>query len=144
MAVSDDHVAGPEGASRQHSGWRSAGGRAAFWSVAIAGVLVLCAAWAWYGLAYSEEMTDSAGGPTTGAGIGMSLGTVPVIAVHGLLLLVLALIGAMSHVRPWVGLLLAVFVVAVESGVGIAVNQVLWAGCLFAMSADQLCPAYIP
>ena len=151
MTVSDDPFVGLGGGGprvRQPiRGWRSENGRAAFWVVAAIGVPVLCVAWFWYGLAYQEEMTDNDPGPgssTTGIGLGMSLGGIPVIFVHGLLLLILALIGATYHTRRLTGILLAVFAVALGSGVGIAVNQLLWAGCLFAMSAEQACPAYLP
>ena len=127
--------------------WRSESGRAGFWIVAALCVPVLCVAWFWYGLAYQNEMTDMdppPGSRTAGVSLGMSIGTIPVLFVHGLLLLTLALIGGMSHARRWYGILLAVFWVGLGSAIGIVVNQLLWAGCLFAMSADQLCPAYVP
>ena len=146
MTVSDDPSGGPR-VRGPISGWRSQGGRAAFWVVAAAiGVPVLCVAWFWYGFAFLEEMTDSDPGPgsSSGIGLGMLLGGIPVIVVHALLLLVLVLIGATYHSRRWVGILLAVCAVALGSGIGIALSQLLWGGCLFAMSAEQTCPAYVP
>jgi hypothetical protein len=71
-------------------------------------------------------------------------GVIPTIFIHALLLLVLISIGARSHSRPGVGVLLAVLAVALASGVGIVVNELLAGGCLFAMSAYQTCPPYVP
>lgn len=148
MTVQDDPFAGlGDGGPRVREparGWRSENGRAGFWIVAGIGVLVLCAAWFQYGLAGLDEMTDMdppSGPETTTLRL---LGVIPVIFVHALLLLVLISIGARFHTRRGVGVLLAVSAVAIASAVGIVLNQLLTGGCLFAMSAYQMCPAYVP
>jgi hypothetical protein len=148
MTVDDDPFAAlGDGGPRVREparGWRSENGRAGFWIVAGIGVLVLCAAWFMYGLAGLNEMTDMEppSGPVTTTLL--YLGVIPIVFVHALLLLVLILIGAMSHTRRAIGVLLAVSAVAVASIVGIVLNQLLTEGCLFAMSAYQMCPAYVP
>lgn len=148
MAVSDDPFVGlGDGGPRVRGpvgGWRSAGGRVAFWVVAAIGVPVLGAAWFWYGLAGLNEMTDMEPPSGPPASTMMLFGVVPVAVIHALLLFVLISIGVTFHTRRGIGILLAVSVVALASGAGIAVNQLLTAGCLFAMSAQQMCPAYVP
>ena len=144
MSPSDDSLArldagGQGGAVREPGrGWRSVGGRAAFWTVAGIGPLVLCVAWFLYGFAYFEEMTEAGKAVAAGsssAGTGMLLGGIPLIVAHGLLLLTLLLIGASNHWRRTVAVLQALIAVAVASAVGIAVNQLLWEGRLFTMYA---------
>ena len=88
-------------------------------------------------------MTDSYSGPRESSTL-MLLGVIPVIVVHALLLLVLVSIGVRYYRRRRIGVLLALGSVAFASGVAIAVNELLTAGCLFAMSAQQMCPAYVP
>jgi hypothetical protein len=149
MTVPDDPFAGlGSGGPRVREparGWRSENGRAAFWVVAAPlGIPLLCVAWFWYALAGLNEMTDMeppSGPPPSTL---LAFGGGPVITIHALLLLVLISIGATYHSRKGIGVLLAVSAVALASGVGIVVNQLLTEGCLFAMSVDQLCPPYVP
>lgn len=121
-------------------GWHSAGGRAAFWIVAGAGALVLCLAWFWYGLSFFEEMTEQCKSLAAGSsesGLGLLFGAPPLVLVYLLLLVSLLLIGTKYHSRPRRGALLALVVIAAASALGIAVNELLWTGDLFAMSAER-------
>ena len=147
MAVSDPFEGLGDGGPRMREpirGWLSEVGRTAFWTVASLGVLVLCAAWFMYGLAGLDEMTDSYSAVARESSTLLLLGVIPVIVVHALLLIVLVSIGVRYHRPRSGGVLLALCSVAIASGVGIAVNELLTAGCLFAMSAQQTCPAFVP
>ncbi len=118
-----------------------------FWVLASFGLLALCAAWFWYGLAFSEEMTEqgkSLAAGSSGAGTGLLLGVPPLVFVHLAVLIPLLVIGAKYHSRPDRGVVLALIVVAVAGAVGIVLGQVLWGGCLFAMSAGSVCPSFVP
>jgi hypothetical protein len=125
-------------------GWHSQTGRTAFWVVAGIGVLVLCAAWFQYGLAGLDEMTDMKAPSGSDAITLLLLGAVPVTITHAVLALVLISIGARFHTRQIVGVLLAICAIAIASVAGIVLNQLLTEGCLFAMSASQVCPAFVP
>lgn len=125
-------------------GWRSENGRTGFWVSAGIGALVICAAWLQYGLAGLEEMTDMEEPSGSPSRILMLFGTVPLTVVHGLVVVVLVSMGARFHTRRAVGVALAISAVAVASAVGVVLGQLLFAGCLFAMSAQQTCPAFVP
>ena len=120
-------------------GWRSYGGRDAFWLVAGFGAVLLCVAWVWYGMAFHEEMTEqgkalSAG--TTMAGFGFAFGGIPLIIAHLLVLVPLLAIGLKYHSRRAVGIVQPLAAVGIASVLGITVAQLLWAGMLFTMYAD--------
>ena len=144
MRYNGDPGDGSPRASEPVRGWRSEKAGVGFWVLAVIGVPVLCFAWFWYGLAGLEEMTDMESPSGAQTSTLVSLGAIPVIFIHGVLLLLLIWIGVTFHRRMGVGVLLAFGAVALASGVGIAVNQALTAGCLFAMSAEQMCPVYVP
>lgn len=151
MSHSNDPFAEPggNGATRigtPEAGWASEGGRAAFWIVASGAPLVLCVAWFWYGLSYFDEMTDNrpAGMESTSVDTGVLLGVPPLVLSYLVALFSLLLIGFKYHVQTVRVVVLSLAVVVVASVIGIAVNQLLWAGCLFAMSATSVCPASGP
>lgn len=119
-------------------GWRSGAGQLAFWLIAVAGTIVLCVGWFWYGLSFSEEMTEqcrSVAANSSMAGFGLAFGGIPLVIIHVLTLVPLLVIGAMYYSKRTSGVALAVFVVAAASGFGIIVNELLWEGQLFTMSA---------
>lgn len=133
---------------REPSGaWHSAGGLAAFWSVAAIGPFVLCVAWVWYGFAFFEEMTEqgkAVAASNTMAGLGLMVGGIPLIVAHLIVLWPLLVLGANYYSRRGVGILLAVVAVAVASAAGIAVGELVWTGNLFAMSAAHADTFVIP
>jgi hypothetical protein len=119
-------------------GWRSGAGQLAFWLIASVGTIVLCVAWLWYGMSFFEEMTEqckAAAANNSMAGFGLVVGGIPLVIVHVLMLLPMLVIGAKYRSKRAGGVVLAVVVVLVASGFGIAVNELLWEGELFAMSA---------
>lgn len=123
-----------------NGGWRSDKGRVAFWIVASIGVPVLCLGWFVYGLAFFEEMTEackSIAADESPTGIGFLLGGVPLVVAHLVVLVPLLLIGARSHSQRAVGIALAVAAVVVASGLGIAVNELVWTGDLFTMTGNH-------
>ncbi|RWZ53250.1 hypothetical protein ELQ90_01760 [Labedella phragmitis] len=111
--------------------------------MSVVGVIVMIVGWNWFGLAHEEEMTEqpkavSAG--STMAGWGAVVGGVPLVAAHMVGLVLLAIVAVRGRVRRWTGFVYAVLAVALASGVGIAVAQVLWAGELFMMGVDGARP----
>lgn len=119
-------------------GWSSDGGRLAFWLVAGIGTIVLCIAWFWYGLTFFDEMTEqckAVAAGSTSAGTGLLLGGIPLVFAYVFVLLPLLLIGARYHSPRSRGILLALGVVAAASALSIGLNELLWMGDLFAMSA---------
>lgn len=144
MSLSDDPFAGLGGngssyTPEEHSGWYSPGRQDAFWTVAAIGTVVVCLAWFWYGLAFSEEMTEQCKAvmaSSSMAGTGLLLGGVPLVIAHLAVLLPLLLIAAKYRSPRRTGIIVAVVVVLVASALGIAVNELVWSGNLFAMSAD--------
>tara|TARA_R110002124_G_C8807241_1_gene502896 strand:+ start:278 stop:724 length:447 start_codon:yes stop_codon:yes gene_type:complete len=119
-------------------GWRSGAGQLAFWLIAAVGTIVLTVAWFWYGLSFSEEMTEqckSAAANSSMAGFGLAFGGIPLVIIHVLTLVPMLVIGAMYYSKRTSGVVLAVVVVVAASGFGIIVNELLWGGQLFTMSA---------
>jgi len=145
MSPSDDPFAGLGGdgsalVDEPSTGWRSGGAQAAFWIVAGIGVLALCSAWFWYGLAFFDEMTEeckSLAAGSSGSGFAAIVGGVPLVFVHIVFLAALMLISARYHASRARGAVLALVVIVVASAVGIAVNELLWTGELFTMSAEN-------
>jgi hypothetical protein len=89
-------------------------------------------------MSFFEEMTEQCKSVAAGsseAGFGLVVGEIPLVIVHVLILVPMLVIGAMYHSNRAGGVVLAVVVVLVASGFGIAVNELLWEGELFAMSA---------
>lgn len=143
MNPSDDPFAGlgSDGSARFREplvGWSSDGARLAFWLIAIAGTAVLCLAWFWYGLAFFDEMTEqckSVAAGSSSAGTGLLLGGLPLVLSYLVILILLLLVGAKYHSQRRRGLLIALLAVAVASVISIGVNELVWTGDLFAMSA---------
>jgi hypothetical protein len=143
MSFSDDPFAGLAGNGSAHRpeerpGWSSAGAQAAFWTIAAIGTVVLCLAWFWYGLSFFDEMTEqckAVAASSSMTGTGLLFAGPPVVFAHFAVLLPLLLIGARYRSPRRSGILLAVVAVLVVSALGIAVNELLWSGDLFAMSA---------
>lgn len=144
MSLSTDPFAGLGGNGSAHipeerPGWSSAKGQAAFWTIAAIGTVVLCLAWFWYGFSFFEEMTEqckAVAASSSMAGTGVLFAGPPVVFAHLAVLLPLLLIGAKYRSPRRTGILFAVVAVLVASALGIAVNELLWSGELFAMSAD--------
>lgn len=84
----------------------------------------------------SEQCKSLATGSSE-SGLGLLFGGVPLVVVHTILMIVLLAVALRNHRQRFVGALLAVAVVVIASGVGIAVNELIWAGQLFSMSASQ-------
>lgn len=125
IASSDDHPVQPT------AQW-------AFWLVAALGTVVLCLAWVWYGLAFSEEMSEQCkalAADNTMQGTGLLFGGVPLVLAHLLVLIPLLAIGSRTHSTRARGIMRAIVATAVASGIGIAVSELLWSGSLFTMSA---------
>ncbi|MGV8912425.1 MAG: hypothetical protein ACOH14_07395 [Rhodoglobus sp.] len=121
-------------------GWRSGAGQLSFWLITSVGTIVLCVAWAWYGLSFFEEMTEQCKSVAAGsseAGFGLVVGGIPLVIVHVLIFVPMLVIGAKSYSKRADGVVLAVVVVVAASGFGIVVSELLWAGKLFTMSAAQ-------
>ena len=139
MTETDGRAGLSDGGARVRNtsrGWHSAGGQQAFWIIAAIGALVLCAAWYLYGSAYYNEMTDACLTESSKTStVGFLLGAVPAILAHLLVLIPLLAIGAKYHSHRVVGIFLALVVVAIASGIGIALNEFLLAGQLFTTSA---------
>jgi hypothetical protein len=145
MSLSDDAFAGLGGKSsaahipEQRPGWSSTGGRAAFWTVTAIGTILICLGWFWYGLSFFEEMTEQCkalAADSSMAGQGLLFAGTPLVFAHCVVLLPLLLIGAKYRSPRRAGILSAVVAVLVASALGIAVNELVWSGDLFAMSAD--------
>jgi len=145
MSDTDDPFAGLGGdgsapAPEPSTGWRSDRARAAFWVVAGSGALVFCLAWFWYGLAFNEEMTEQCKSLAAGSsesGLGLLLGGVPLVFVHIVFLVSLLSVGTKYHAQRARGAVLALVAIAVASAIGIGVNELVWTGDLFAMSAEH-------
>ena len=143
MNLSDDPFAGLGGDGNERVrepvvGWSSDGSRLAFWLIGAAGTVVLCVAWFWYGLVFLDEMTEQCKAVAAGSssvGTGLLLGVPPLVVAYLVILIPLLLVGAKYHSRRSRGLLLALLTVAVASAISIGVNELLWTGNLFAMSA---------
>lgn len=144
MSHSDDPVVGLVGNGSAHIlqerlGWSSTGGKVAFWTVTAIGTIVFCLAWFWYGLAFSEEMAEQCKAlvaHTSMAGQGLLLAGPPLVFAHLAVSLPLLLIGVKYRSPRRVGILFAVVAFLGASALGIAVNELLWSGQLFTMSAD--------
>jgi len=145
MNLSGDASAGAGAVNRSalapSGGWHSGGGQLAFWLIASIGTIVLCVAWFWYGLSFFEEMTEqgkAVAASSSMAGFGLLVGGIPLVIAHVLVLVRLLVIGAKYHSRRAVGIVFALLAVSVASALGIAVNELLWTGDLFAMSAAHI------
>jgi len=73
----------------------------------------------------------------SGSGLAAIVGGVPLVFVHIVFLVTLLAIGTRYHRRRGRGAVLAVIAVMVASAVGIGVNELLWMGELFTMSAEN-------
>lgn len=153
MTAQDDPFAGLDGdgsgpAYKRSYGWRSDEERDAFWLVAGAAAFVLCLAWFWYGLSFNEEMTEQCKSLAAGdseAGNGLLFGLPPLVLAHAVFLVSLLLVGRRNHERPRTGALLGLVALVAASALGIALNELLWAGELFTMSAaNAQCHAINP
>lgn len=133
------------GADDPTTGWADRRYARWFWALSVVGVVVMIFAWNWFGLAHEEEMTEqpkalSAG--STEAGFGAVVGGVPLVFAHLVGLVLLAIVAVRGRTKRWTGWLYAIVAVALTSGVGIAVAQVLWAGELFMMGVGA--PGLVP
>jgi hypothetical protein len=143
MSLSDDPFArlGGNGSAhipKERRGRASTEGQTGFWSVATIGAVVLCLAWFWYGLSFFDEMTEqckAVAASSSMAGTGLLLGGGPLVFAHLVVLLPLLLIGIKYRSPRRMGILVAVAAVLVASALGIVVNELLWTGDLFTMSA---------
>lgn len=143
MSDPDDPFAGLDGdgsgpAYSRSYGWRSDGARDAFWLLAGTAAFVLCLAWLWYGLAFNEEMTEQCKSLAAGdseSGTGLLFGVPPLVLAHAVFLVSLLLVGRRNHERPSTGALLGLVALVAASALGVALNELLWAGELFTMSA---------
>lgn len=121
---------------------RSPGLAIAGWAAASVFLIVLLAAgWVWCALAFEEEFSEESkaqAAGTTMAGLGATLGLIPVLVLH-----VLVLIGVFLAIRAgWRGIvfsvLVALVVVAVLSLPGFIAAQLLAGGSMFEP------PVYVP
>lgn len=120
-----------------HGRWLSVGRRRSFWILAAVGLVVMIAAWVWFGAAMFEEMSEqpkavSAG--TTMEGFGSVIGGIPLVVAHLAGVAILSAV-AIEGRRHWTGGAYALIAVATTSAVGLCVAQLLWAGALFEMGA---------
>lgn len=145
MTDADDPFAGLDGDGsapvyQRNYGWRSDGRRDAFWLVVGSAAIVLCVAWFWYGLSFNEEMTEQCKSLAAGdseEGIGWLLGGPPLVLAHIVFFVSLLLVGRRNHEQPRTGALLGLVALVAASALGIGVNQLVWTGELFTMSAEH-------
>jgi hypothetical protein len=113
--------------------------------LSVVGVVVMIVAWNWFGLAHEEEMTEqpkALAAGSTEAGFGAVVGGVPLVFAHLVGLVLLAIVAVRGRAKRWTGFVYAVVAVALASGIGIVVAQVLWAGELFMMGVGA--PGLVP
>ncbi|MDR6200773.1 hypothetical protein QE374_002682 [Microbacterium sp. SORGH_AS428] len=119
--------------------WTSDTARSIFWSWSVIGLILLTAAWFWYGASYFEEMSDackSRVAGSSGAGTGLLLGAVPLVLAYFVAFVPLIFIGATRRVRRLNGVWMSFAVLLAQSAVAVALNELFWAGQLFQMSAS--------
>lgn len=124
-------------ADRRYARW--------FWVLSVMGVIVMIIAWYWFGSAHEEEMTEqpkALAAGSTEAGFGAVVGGVPLVFAHLVGLVLLAIIAVRGRAKKWTGFVYSIVAVALASGIGIGVAQVLWAGELFMMGVGA--PALVP
>lgn len=131
-------TAGVSSAVLPRSRWTSRIAAVAYWVLAAVGVVVLVVAWVWFGASYFEEMTEQCKAlmaMTTMEGFGAGFGLLPLVVAHvvGLAILGPVAIAGRSSTRS--GITFAVAAVAVASGIGVVVAEVLFEGDLFTMGA---------
>ncbi|WP_375407652.1 hypothetical protein [uncultured Amnibacterium sp.] len=120
------------------SRWTSRAAAVAFWLLAAPGVVVLVAAWVWFGASYLEEMTEQCkalAATTTMEGFGAGFGLLPLLVAHVLGLALLGPIATAGRSSTRSGIVYAVAAVVIASGIGVVVAEVLFEGTLFTMGA---------
>ncbi|MDQ1129550.1 hypothetical protein [Microbacterium sp. SORGH_AS_0888] len=132
---------GTQGNERQPSAvWLFKSASTWFWVVAVVGLVLIAIAWFWYGLAFSEEMTERCKAVVAGssqARAGALLGGFPLVVTYVTVGVPLIAIGASQRSRRGAGICLALAVLLVATVFAIVVNEIVWGGQLFVMSAEH-------
>lgn len=122
--------------TRKGAAWPRRGATVGFWVAAVSGIVVMVVAWVWFGLSFSEEMTEqckAVSASTSMAGTGILFGLVPLVVVHLAGAAVLGPLGSVARADRRSGWVYAVCAVAVASLIGMIAAQLLFEGRLFSM-----------
>lgn len=114
-----------------------------FWSLAVLGLPIMCGAWIWLTLASTEQVTESAAAPAGDAstdGLFVIFGVVPLVLVHAFGLVTLRLIAPREQRARGTSWAMAVAVILVTSGIGLASALLINGGVLLTPSDGSYMP----
>lgn len=132
-----------DAAGKRLGGWQGRARVATFWALAVLGLPIMCGAWMWLTLASTEQATESAKAPPGDAstdGLFVMSGVVPLALVHVLGLVTLRLIAPREQRARGASWAMAVAVVVVTSGIGLAVALLVNGGVLLTPSDGSYLP----